>query len=422
MIPAVPVRSAPMWRRAASLLAMFAVAVFGAGAALAGDAVKLQFEFTDDRTQLNAGESIDVQIVGVDAAGARVGFKDLEVSSTGGSFVIRQQPFFCRYTAPSEGTDVATYRLRAWLKAKPEVSGEASITVIPPPAYKRLSLAGPGTTPAGAFVDLDLTGENAQGQMVAADPATVNVKVASGAGTVTLVKPGRYRLMTDVKDSGTTRVVASLVRHPSIQSSVDVVITGSATPQPQPQPQPPVPPAGGSGGSGGSGGAIPPAPPPSGGAGGGTKPPADTPKPVDKNDVVWPSGNIRIGAWRTMAAGETDWSDSEKSMPKPGGEFVARKDKQKLRIVVERKDVIKVELEEYVGEKKGAEVKWLEPGKGTRFELERNKKDQYVVHYEASPPDNGKPLNLAILLTLQDGKVAREELVLRRDSPEQPKR
>ncbi|MCG3133091.1 MAG: hypothetical protein HMLKMBBP_00184 [Planctomycetes bacterium] len=412
-------RRAPLWRRAAAYLAVFAATVLGAGRALAGDAVKLQFEFIDDRTQINAAESIDVQIVGIDATGARVGFKDLEVSATGGTFTVVRQPFSCRYTAPAEGTDLAAYRLRAWLKARPEVSGEATITVIPPPAYKRLAMTGPGTTPAGAFVDLDLLGENAAGQMVAADPATVSVKVASGPGTITLVKPGRYRLATEVKDTGTSRVVASLVRHPSIQSTVDVVVTGAATPQPQPQPQPlPVPPP--TGGSGSSGGGTPPAPPAGGGAGGGTKP-VDPPKPVDKNDVVWPSGNIRIGAWRTMAAGDADWSDSEKSMPKPAGEFVARKDKQKLRIVIERKDTIKVELEEWIGDKKGADVKRLDPTKDGRFQLERNKKDQYVIHFEAAPPDNGKPLNLAILLTFADNKIAREEIVLRRDAPEPKK-
>ena len=59
---------------------------------------------------------------------------------------------------------------------------------------------------------------------------------------------------------------------------------------------------------------------------------------------------------------------------------------------------------------KGAAV----PG---RFQLERNKKGNYVVHFEGQTPDNGKPLMVALLLSTEGDRVLREELTLRRDLP-----
>jgi hypothetical protein len=398
------------WRRAISAFAVAALAVFASATASAGDAVRLVVEPDPlDTTQLDAAQQISVQVVGIDAAGSRVSIREVEVSATQGRFVVVQAPYKYTYTAPADLREATRVRLRAWLRATPEVEGEIALEVLPPVPYRRLMLTGPGTTPAGTSIDLDLTGETPGGAVEAVPEGIVRVTVASGPGTITFLRRGRYRYEAPQARTGaTTRIVAQLVQHTKVQTSLDVLVTagGSGEPRPPvPQPGPNAPPSD----------PKPSDPKPPGGT---EKPPVPKPQPpAADEDVVWPSGNIRIGTWRTKSAAEAEFSAHEKSMPKPGGEFVATKEQQKLRIVVLRTDVREITVEQWVGEKKAADVKRLEPSKDGPYRLERNKAGNQVIHFEGTTPDNGKPLNVSIVLVFNDGKSSREELVLRRDLP-----
>jgi hypothetical protein len=130
--------------------------------------------------------------------------------------------------------------------------------------------------------------------------------------------------------------------------------------------------------------------------------------------VVWPSGNIRVAVWRLKGAALAEWSPAVKRLPKAGGEFVARPPFQKLRIVVERKDVVKVELEWWIGGKNAAKVRRDGPGEQGALTVVRNKNGNYVAHLEGRTPDSHKPLHIDLLLHLNSGKVLREPLVMRR--------
>lgn len=388
-------------RFAAALAASVCVAV-SAAAAFAGDAVKIQVELPPDVDALKVGESVDVQVVGIDAGGARVAFggRTVETSATVGKLEVVKAPYQYRFTAPDRLADFATARLRAWLKEAPEVSGEATVKVVPLPPFRRITLKGAGSTPTGTTVDIRVQGEGADGALTDMTEGHVEPSV-DGPGTVAFFRAGWLRYEAPAKGRGTAKVVVKLRRHPEVAATHEILLTGDgAPPQPVPTPKP------------GDGKDPPPAPQPPA-----PKPPAPQPPADDKDDgggVVWPSGNVKVGTWRTKAAGELEFSAEAKDLPQAGGEFVSAKEWQKLRVVVLRTDVAKVELEEFVGERKGADVKRLEPSKDGRFRLERNKRDQYVVHYEGQTPDGGKPLVVALLIATTDGKTHREELTLRR--------
>lgn len=416
-----PVPSSPAaFRRLRTFAVGIAVSLAGTllapRTALAGDPVKLQIELPPDVTSLRAGEAVDVQVVPIDAAGARVvpGGRTIEVSATAGTFEVVKRPYEYRFTAPAKPADFTDVRLRAWFKEAPEVAGEATVRVTPPPPFKRIVIDGAGTAPAGSRLDLRVRGEAPDGAMTDLTDALAEAKV-EGPGAVSYLRAGwlRYQAPDDAK--GTATVVVTLRRHPEVAASHPVLVagTGDAAPPPPAPPAPgvePTPPKETPKEDGGKGGAEAPPPPPTEKGEKGEK----GEKSDEPEGVVWPGGNLKVGTWRTRSESDTEFAAEAKDLPKPGGEFTATKEWQKLRIVVLRTDVSKVEVEEYVGERRSADVKRLEPSKDGRFRLEKNKKGNFVVHYEGQTPEGGKPLVCAILLSTADGKVVREELTLRR--------
>src|SRR6185295_15826327 len=82
-----------------------ALAVPGLGAdAMAGDAVRLSVELPKDVTSVESGDpGLDVQIVGIDAAGVRVGPGDrkVESSATEGDLTLVTPPYLYRYQPPA---------------------------------------------------------------------------------------------------------------------------------------------------------------------------------------------------------------------------------------------------------------------------------------------------------------------------------
>jgi hypothetical protein len=105
-----------------------------AATARAGDAVKLSLELPKDVTSVEAGGGgVDVKIQCLDATGAKVGLGDktLEVSATNGDFVLAEAPFKFHYKPPASVDKSSSVKLRAWLKQSPDVSGEATLTLVP---------------------------------------------------------------------------------------------------------------------------------------------------------------------------------------------------------------------------------------------------------------------------------------------------
>lgn len=423
MTTRAPTSRGGAWRtffsRAVAAVALFVGAAFGASDALAGDAVKLAVEMADEVTQVEAGQSVDVQIVGIDSTGARVVIKDVETSATHGNIVLVKAPYQFRYTAPTDLPDTTRVRLIARLKATPEIQGETAIQVLPPVPYKRLILTGPGTTPGGLFVDFVLTGETPAGLVEPVKEATVNVAIASGPGTITFLRTGRYRYEAAANASGTAKITATLTKHPKVTTSAEILVvsaTGGGTPPTVPPTVPPVTPpssggssggnsGGGSGGSGGSGGN-------SGGGTGGNSGGGATPPAVD--GVVWSGGALKLTVWRTRQLAETDWAKAdEKKLPKAGEELGALAPQQRVRLVYARTDIAKVECEEWVG-KKGTDIKRIDPSKDGRFQLDINKGGNRIIILECNTPENGTPVTMSLLVTLNDGKIIREDFVFRR--------
>ncbi len=415
------------WRtffsRAVAAVALFVGAAFGASDALAGDAVKLAVEMASDITEVEAGESVDVQIVGIDSTGSRVVIKDVETSATYGNIVLVKAPYQFRYTAPTDLPDTTKVRIIARLKATPEIQGEMSIPVLPPVAYKRLILTGPGTTPGGLFVDFVLTGETPAGVIEPVKEATVKVAIASGPGTITFLRTGRYRYEAAANASGTAKITATLTKHPKVTTSAEILVvsaTGGGTPPTVPPTVPPVTPpssggssggnsgggssGGGTGGTGGTGS--------SGGNSGGNSGGGATPPAVD--GVVWSGGALKLTVWRTRQMPETDWAKAdEKKLPKAGEELGALAPQQRVRLVYARTDIAKVECEEWVG-KKGTDIKRIDPSKDGRFQLDINKGGNRIIILECNTPENGTPVTMSLLVTLNDGKIIREDFVFRR--------
>lgn len=396
--------------RLRGLLAAAACAVaaaLGARAAEAGEPVKLLVELPSDVTQLTCGETVDLQIVGEDAQRARVGFggRTVEVSATHGTVEQVRPPYSFRYRTPATLPDLTNVRIRAWLKEQPEVRGEVTVPVLPPAPFKRLVLAGPGSTPAGAVLEFTLKGETADGRPGDVDDATVNLRIERGRGTITLVRPGRYRLDTPADASGTVRVVASLKRYPDVAGSLDVLVTGGGGPSNPPPGGGNPPPGGGN-------------PPPSGGnppPSGGNPPPPSTPpgdEPEDPKDfVLWPSGQVRVEVWRTKENEGDKWS-RDRNRVTPGGDFASSSPWQKIRIGVLRKDVKNVQVDEQLTVKGD----WVSvpQSKDGRLVVVDRKDGTKAVHYEAMIPETGRRMTMRLTLRLQDGTRIEEVFVLRR--------
>ncbi len=368
-----------------------------ASPARAGAADRLKIEIPPDVETLKPGETIGVQVVGIDADGARVGFgkKQVVLTATHGKVEVVKAPYEYRYTAPAGGAAALTVRLSARLEGAPRVRGTLDVTVqaAAAPAGKRgfvrlVLKSAAETVPFGQTVAIQVHGERADGTLEPIKDRQVTVTTKGPGttkavfGTVSYTAPARAE--SNPKGTRVT-LTAALTRRPEIKGSLEFVL-------------------------GRYPGGKPPPPPPE-------NDPGKDDVPSSANDspgVTWPSGNVRVATWRTRDTATLDWSKKTRKLPDSGAEFVAQAPWQKLRVVVLRSDIVKVEFEWWVGRKKGAGVHVEKAGSDGRFRLQRNKSGNYVCHLEGSPPDTGKPLRLNLLLTRSDGSILREEMVMRR--------
>ena len=415
-------------RRRAAAAALAAVALVGGRAALAGDPVKLLVELPPDVQSVNCGETVDLQIVGEDASKTRVGFsgKTVEVSATYGTVEEVQQPYKFRYRTPATLPDVTSVRLRAWLKEAPEISGEITVQVIPPAPFTRLVIQGPGSTPAGASLDLLLRGETADGKLQEVPEGTVTVKV-DGPGAIALVRTSRYRFDANANGSGTATVTATLNRYPKINATLAILVTGGASGGGQA-------PAGG--GQAPTGGAQPPVPPtpvppvvpvppvegvkPLPAPGAGHKPAADDEDDDDSSKrpdpVVWTSGTVRLDVWRVRGADDKKWGRVTRRLPAKGEELTAGREFQRIRVTVLAQKPKKIEVQESSPgkEKKEPVVRTLEQEEGGRLSITPNEDGTTTVIYDTWEIAVNRKLVVSVIVTHADDHVTRDDFVVRR--------
>jgi hypothetical protein len=370
-----------------SLLAA-AVLVAGLSAsATAGEAVKLQIEPPKGTTAVEFGDpGIDVQIVGVDAAGERTGFGDktLEVSATEGELVAVEGKFKYRYVPPAKPGKVESATLRAWFKQTPDVKGELTLDLTGKRPFEHLVLVAPSATVQfGASMDVEVKGVKSDSTTAPLGDAKVTVSL-EGAGTLSQVSDTVWRLTApaepDAKSGAqVANLRARLNRFPRAVGELSITFTNDAPP------------------------ATPPAKPEAKGE--------KKDKDGEPAGVVWPSGNVRMLVWRTKEKAEDEWSKETHDLPEPGGKLIARARLSKLRIEILRDDVRKVELEWYVGEKKGAPIHIDDADKDGRLttEIGKSGKRHALLVCES---DESKPVHYDLLLTTEKGEVLRESFVL----------
>ena len=387
-------------------LAVAALAAL-AGTASAGDAVRILIEPPKDVVNVEAGDpGIDVQIVGQDAANIRVAFGDkkVEVSATDGELVLVEAPYKYKYIPPATVDAATSVTLRAWLKQTPGVSGQATIQLLPRRPFERLALVAAATKlELGKSMEIEVRG-------VRADGTSANIKGykvilnSEGVGTVEQMAATVFRYVaparTEPKYAGATaHLRAHIEGYRSVNGDLSIVLMLEA---------PPAAP----------GGSSPPASPPPSSPPTTNPPPAGTPPrvpPVQGEDgVLWPSGNVKLLVWRTKALKTDEWPTKEREdVGGPGKTLVARAQYHRLRIEIQRADVRKVELEWFVGDKKGAAVHIDDADKEGRLRIEKNKAGKTCAIIEVETPDE-KPLILNLLLTTAKGEILKEEFVIQR--------
>lgn len=384
-----------------------------AATASAGEAVRILVEPPKDTVSVEAGDpGVDVQIVGQDAAGARVGFGDrkVEVSSTEGEFVLVEAPYKYRFIPPAAVDQATGATLRAWLKQNPDVKGEAALQVLPKRPFERLALVAAATSlELGKSLDVEVRGVRSDGTSAAVKDQKI-VLTSEGVGTVEQIAPTVFRYAAPAKSESkmigaTAHLRARLERYPKVVGDLSVVLTGEAppgspggqTPPVVPTPTPPTP-----------ANPTPTAPP-------ATTPPVPTPPAQgDDSGVLWPSGNVKLLIWRSKKEKTDEFPTKEREdLPPPGKPLVARAGFHRLRVEIERADVRKVELEWYVGDKKGSPIHVDDADKEGRLRTEKNKAGKTCAILEFETPDE-KPLVLNLLLTTAKGEVLKEEFVVER--------
>ncbi len=395
--------------RTLAIAALAALAV----PAMAGEAVRILVEPPKDTVSVEAGDpGVDVQIVGQDAAGARVGFGDkkVEVSATEGEFVLVEAPYKYRFIPPATVEQTTGATLRAWLKQNPDVKGEAALQVLPRRPFERLALVAAATSlELGKSLDIEVRGVRTDGTSAAVKDQKI-VITSEGVGSVEQIAATVFRYTAPAKSDSkmvgaTAHLRARLERYPKVVGDLSVVLTGEAPPgspgggtKPPvvPVPATPVPPTA-------------PATPPT------TTPPATTPPAQgDEGGVLWPGGNVKLLVWRTKKAKTDEFPTKEREdLPPAGKPFVARAGFHRLRVEIERADVRKVELEWYVGDKKGAPIRVDDGDKDGRLRTEKNKAGKTCAILEFETPDE-KPLILNLLLTTAKGEILKEEFVVQR--------
>ena len=381
-----------------------------AAVASAGDAVKLVVELPKNTTSVEAGDpGLDVQIVGLDATGARVGFgeRTVETSANEGELVLVEKPYKYRYVPPAAVEQATPVTLRAWLKQAPDVKGEASLSLVQKRPFERLALVAPATQLAlGTSMEIEVRGVKADGTSAAIKGLKVTM-ASEGVGTVEPTAATVFRFTAPAKTEtkmigATAHLRAQLDAYPKVAGELSIVLTGEAPPA-APGGATPVPPTS----------KEPPAPQPQQ-----PQPAQPAPAPAAANDkdegVLWPGGNVKLLIWRTKHKKEDEFPKKDREdLPPAGKPFIARAQFHRLRVEVLRDDVRKVELEWYIGEKKGAPIHVDDQDKDGRLRTEKNKAGKTCAILEFETPDE-KPLILNLLLTTDKGEVLKEEFVVQR--------
>jgi hypothetical protein len=388
----------------------FAALAAIAGTASAGEAVKILVELPKNTTSVEAGDpGLDVQIVGVDATGARVGFGDrkVETSSNEGELILVEAPYKYRYVPPAAIEQATPVTLRAWLKQAPDVKGEASLSVVLRRPFERLALVAPATSLAlGTSMEIEVRGVRADGTSAAIKGQKITM-ASEGVGTVEPTAATVFRFTAPAKTEtkligATAHLRAQLDAYPKVAGELSIVLTaeappaapGGTTPVPATEPKPPV--------------TDPKAPAPQPAA------PAPAAGAEKEEGVLWPSGNVKLLIWRSKHKKDDEFPKKDREdLPPAGKPLVARAPYHRLRVEVERDDVRKVELEWYVGEKKGAPIHVDDQDKDGRLRTEKNKAGKTCAILEFETPDE-KPLILNLLLTTDKGEVLKEEFVVER--------
>jgi hypothetical protein len=395
-------------------VAFAAVAAFAA-AARAGDAVRLLVEPPKEVQSVEAGEpGVEVQIVGQDASGARVGApagKTVEVSATEGDLVLVEAPYKYRFKPPATVAAATTAKLRAWFKQSPEISGEATLTILPRRPYEQLVVTAPSTSlPIGTTMAIEVKGMKADGTSAALSAPVVAATV-QGAGTVAAAAPNGFTYTaparTEVKAVGSlVRVRVVLEGYPKVVGEVAFALLpekppdapGTTPPAPPPG-TPPAPPTG-----------TPPVPPAPGAP---PAPPTTDPKADD--GVVWPGGDVKLVEWRWKTGDPKEiWSQQKKRvLPQAGKPLVAPLEYQFVKVQILREDARKFEVEWYT-DRKGSVVRTDDADKEGRLSIRKEGGKTYVVLLMATPAEADKSLFVDLLVTTADGKIVKVPFVLQR--------
>jgi hypothetical protein len=406
--------------KAAWTLALAALAAASAPAR-AGEAIRLVLEPPKDTTTVEAGDpAIEVQIVGIDAAGNRVGpsGRTLKYEATYGEIVVVTPPYRYQYTPPAAIDQPTPLKLRAWIKEAPEIAGEVNLTLMPHRPYERLILVASATSvELGKSIDVEVRGVRADGSSVLA--AREPIKLTSdGVGSLDSIEPSVYRYRAPARAEtkyvgATARLHAYLERYPKVAGDLSIVITGEAPPSsPGGSPTPPVtppkpyeptnPPT------------VPPTQPPARPPRQPTTPPTAEPPADATPGVVWTNRVVKLIAWRTKSRDpKEDWNSvPRRRLPPAGKSFVAPQPLQHLRVQILRDDVKKVEIEWYA-DKRSAKVHVddSDPSGALRLERKDGRRDAVLV---LETPESAAMLVATLIMTTDKGDVLTEEFLLQR--------
>ncbi len=208
-----------------------------ASAALAAEPVRLVVELPVDGRVVEAGRTVDFQVVGQDPSGARVGFGDrnVELSATEGTVEVVRRPYAFRFRAPQRLERPLPVRIRAWLREAPHIRGETTVEVKAVAPYTRLVLRGATSTPPGAAVEVEVLGERADGSVVRVVDEQVTA-VLSGPGRIESPSAGLFRYVAAAEGSDGSRpgsraeIEATLQRWPEVRGRMSILVTGSSAP------------------------------------------------------------------------------------------------------------------------------------------------------------------------------------------------
>ena len=391
-LPACRLRS--RFRR---LVAAVAASLLLTGTALAGEVTRLSIEVPPDAGVIAPGERVPIVVAGIDSAGRRVGFpgREVVIEADVGSVVVRKRPYSFEYRAPRALDRVVDVTIAASLDGLPHVKGTRTMRAGPGGTYIRLRLRPSAERVVyGGTVEIDVLGETREGRSIPLRDRELKVDVR-GPGSVTTTAPGRVRYTAPSKpdpDKGKRAVVTARVRrNDAVRGEVEIHLVDAATPPPAP------------------------------GAGDGESKPKHA-------FVDWPGGNVRVAVWRAwtperrvdpttgaVTAVDGSMSANERRLPEAGGDFVAPHDRQKIRVVVRRDDVVSLKIKTWQGVKRSADVRADGPGDRGPLRQTRNKRGELVAHIEVPTPTGFDISTKAVLiLKLRDGTSIEERFVFRR--------